>query len=98
MAWLTERNTLIEYLDSDEPTEDEANEGAGRLNEIDGRIIKTPATTARLRCSPSCCSPYSLSTEGQELVEGDAAAFVREARAVTGIGRVSPNVVATRES
>ena len=96
VAWLTERNALIEYLDSHAPTEDEANEGAGRLNEIDGRIIKTPATTTPAVFAKLLLA-VQLSTEGQELVEGDAAAFVREARAVTGLGRVSPNVVATRE-
>jgi len=97
VAWLSERNALIAYLDSDEPTEDEANEGAGRLSEFDGRIIKTPATTTPAVFAKVLLAAQ-LSTEGQELVEADAAAFVREARAVTGIGRVSPNVVATREA
>ena len=96
VAWLTERNTLIEYLDSNAPTEDEANTGVGRLNEIDGRIIKTPATTAT-GVFAKLLLAVQLSTEGQELIEADAAAFVREVQAVTGMGRVSPNVAARRE-
>ncbi len=96
LGWLAERNTLIEYLDSNEPSEDEANAGVGRLNEIDGCIIKTPAATTPAVFAKLLLA-VQLSTEGQELVEGDAAAIVREARAVTGIGRVSPNVSATRE-
>ena len=95
-GWLAERNTMIEYLDSDAPTEDEANTGVGRLNEIDGRIIKTPAATTS-GVFAKLLLAVQLTTEGQELVEIDAAAFVREAQALTGMGRVSPNIASMRE-
>jgi hypothetical protein len=97
VGWLTERNALIEYLDSDVPTEDEANERVGHLNELDRRIITTPASTMAAVFSKLLLA-VQLTTEGQELVESDAATFVREANAVTGMGRVSPNVASKREA
>jgi hypothetical protein len=93
MKIFAERNALIEHLDHDPMSEDEASEGCDRLNVMDGLIMETPALSFD-DVSAKLLLAVQLNTEGQEISVEQAVQFVEEAQRIVGVGRVSPTAVA----
>jgi hypothetical protein len=93
VRWLTDRNTLVEHLDTEALSEGEADQGVDRLNELDNRIITTPAANA-YDVIAKLILVVQLRTEGHDISVENAAFLIGETREIFGIGRVSPSAAA----
>lgn len=92
---LAERNALIDRIDIEDLSDLEAAEESARLSRQDAAILATPAASSDDMFAKLLLLVQSV-TEGVMLEEADAAAAVLEAQALTGAGRVSPNVVCAK--
>ncbi|WP_230771105.1 hypothetical protein [Sphingomonas sp. Leaf4] len=85
-AWLNERNDLLAAADRSEA--DVSDDVAlTRINDLDGRIITTPATSAD-DVIAKLVMAMEVQAEGANISSQEAAMLIREAKAHLGIGYV----------